>query len=469
MMIKETELEKEGTRQVRKETEEFIRQHHMAESGDQILAAVSGGADSVCLLYVLAQMREDWNLKLRAFHVHHGLRGEEADRDRKAAQRTAERLNVPFAWEQVDVKVFQAEKGLSEEEAARILRYQALCAEAEKWEKESGRMVKIAVAHQQDDNAETVLHHLFRGSGLRGLSGIAPVRGRIIRPLLWASGQEIREFLNGEGIEFCEDSTNASQAYTRNRIRHQVLPLISSGINPQAVPHICQAAQRIAQADEYLELQAGKWLGREGAVEPGRIRIEAEKLLEEPEIIRSYVLRCMVQEMGKGMKDLSALHIQALEELLQKQSGKQADLPEGLRAVRQGKYLVLEQKREKSQAKSRPPQIEYSVFVLEKGMKFPENLYTKWFDYDRINGALSVRTRQAGDYFYLPGGGRKTVKSYMIDEKIPADRRDGIFLLAEGNHILWIIGRRISEKVKITPQTRRVLQVHVSGGEENGR
>ena len=102
-------------------------------------------------------------------------------------------------------------------------------------------------------------------------------------------------------------------------------------------------------------------------------------------------------------------------------------------------------------------------------MKFPENLYTKWFDYDRINGALSVRTRQAGDYFYLPGGGRKTVKSYMIDEKIPADRRDGIFLLAEGNHILWIIGRRISEKVKITPQTRRVLQVHVSGGEENGR
>lgn len=119
--------------------------------------------------------------------------------------------------------------------------------------------------------------------------------------------------------------------------------------------------------------------------------------------------------------------------------------------------------------KIEPPKLEFETFFLEKGMKFPQKQYTKWFDYDKIQGALSVRTRQTGDYFLLPGGGRKTVKSYMIDQKIPAGIRDRIFLLAEGSHVLWIIGWRISEGVKITSQTRRILQVHVSGGKENDR
>ena len=171
--------------------------------------------------------------------------------------------------------------------------------------------------------------------------------------------------------------------------------------------------------------------------------------------------------MAGSWKDIASIHVENARELLEKQAGKQADLPCGLMARRTYDYLWVEQK---GQMKSfQPPKAEFKTFSDEKGMEIPQNRYTKWFDYDKIKSGLSVRTRQAGDYFVLPGGGRKTIKSYFIDEKIPAMLRDGVFLLAEGSHVLWVIGRRISEAYKVTDRTKRILQVHVSGGNEDGR
>ena len=580
---------------MRRETEDFMVRHGMLKKGGRILAALSGGADSVCLLYVLAGMREKWNLEIRALHVHHGLRGAEADRDQAFSERCARSLGIPFSCVQVDVRQLAAKEGLSEEEAARSLRYQALEEAACRWEMEEnpapapGQIeealkqtspVQIAVAHHRDDNAETVLHHLFRGSGLRGLSGIRPVRGRIIRPLLWAGRQEIAAFLREEKVSWIEDSTNASVAYTRNRLRNQILPLICSQVNSRAPQHISQVAEFIGQADAYLEMQAARWLEEHGVkfssraeagemsklqkteagempspqiTEPGeipklqktaldgrRIQADGRALSREPEIIRTYVVRQMMEETAAGMRDLSSVHVRDVLVLLEKQSGSQADLPGGLCAWKEGETLILGYRGRKSgkECQSRqtereypgeqsgkaypsrqsdkgclggrprkghpnqqsgqemppvqcgiPPfipgethrlfaeaagdgealSLEFTAFFLEKGMNFPQKQYTKWFDYDKIQGALSVRTRQTGDYFLLPGGGRKSVKSYMIDQKIPAGIRDRILLLAEGSHVLWIIGWRISEGAKITPKTRRILQVHVSGGKENDR
>lgn len=591
---------------MRRETEDFMVRHGMLKKGGRILAALSGGADSVCLLYVLAGMREKWDLEVRALHVHHGLRGAEADRDQAFSESCARSLGIPFSCVQVDVRQLAAREGLSEEEAARSLRYQALEEAACRWEMEEnpapapGQIeealkqpspVQIAVAHHRDDNVETVLHHLFRGSGLRGLSGIRPVRGRIIRPLLWAGRQEIAAFLREEKVSWIEDSTNASEAYTRNRLRNQILPLICSQVNSRAPQHISQAAELIGQADAYLEMQAARWLEEHGVkfssraeagemsklqkteagempkpqkteagempspqiTEPGeipkpqktaldgrRIQADGRALSREPEIIRTYVVRQMMEETAAGMRDLSSVHVRDVLALLEKQSGSQADLPGGLCAWKEGENLILGYRGRKSgkecpsrqtereypgeqsgkaypsrqsdkgclggrPRKGHPNQqsgqempsvlcgippfipgethrlfaeaagdgealsLEFTAFFLEKGMNFPQKQYTKWFDYDKIQGALSVRTRQTGDYFLLPGGGRKSVKSYMIDQKIPAGIRDRILLLAEGSHVLWIIGWRISEGAKITPKTRRILQVHVSGGKENDR
>ncbi len=250
------------------------------------------------------------------------------------------------------------------------------------------------------------------------------------------------------------------------------MPLICSQINGRAPEHILQAAQRLSQADEYLEGRALLWLKQYGAWEKDegqviRAGADAGKLSREEPIIQTYVIRQLIRGMAGSWKDIASIHVENARELLEKQAGKQADLPCGLMARRTYDYLWVEQK---GQMKSfQPPKAEFKTFSYEKGMEIPQNRYTKWFDYDKIKSGLSVRTRQAGDYFVLPGGGRKTIKSYFIDEKIPAMLRDGVFLLAEGSHVLWVIGRRISEAYKVTDRTKRILQVHVSGGNEDGR
>lgn len=481
---------------MRRQVEDFIQKQGLLESGDKVIAAVSGGADSVCLLYVLAQMREDWNLELRAVHVNHGLRGEEAKRDEAFTAELCKGLSVPCILRSINVQALVEEQGLSEEEAARNLRYQVLEEEAASWESQCGCPVKLAVAHHGDDNAETILHNLFRGSGLKGLGGIQPLRGRIIRPLLTVTREEILNYLQEEGVSYCEDSTNQSEQYTRNKLRLKIMPLICSEINGRAAEHILQAAERMHQADEYLEHQAALWLkqygvwesekkpetGRKGTHHAGaedekaggailRSGADARRLEREPVIIQTYVIRQMIGDLTGSRKDLTSVHVEGVRELLGKQAGKQADLPYGLTARRTYDYLWIEKKCAREAVgwgEKLPPKVEFDTFSYQKGMKIPENQYTKWFDYDKIKGTLSVRTRQTGDYFVLPDGGRKTIKSYLIDEKVPADLRDQVFLLADGSHILWIIGRRISEGCKVTNQTKRILQVHVSGGKENG-
>ncbi len=474
---------------MRKQVEEFIQKQELLTKGEHVLTAVSGGADSTCLLYLLIQMREDWDLEVRAVHVNHGLRGKEADRDADFTKAFCKEYEVPCSIRRVPVRETAGAYGLSLEEAARSLRYQVLKEEACSWERESGKTVKIAVAHHGDDNAETILHNLFRGSGLRGLGGIRPVRENIIRPLLTVTRREILTYLKQEGICFCTDSSNQWESCTRNKLRLKVMPLICAQVNERASEHILQASERVHQADEYLEHQAKLWLEQygvreydtEGRASGERTGADARQLYREPEIIQTYVIRQLILELAGSRKDITSIHVEALRQLLYKQAGKQVDLPDGLMGRRTYDNLWIERtthsidKRTQHGAgdgicrEEKAPSVEFEVFSYEKGMEIPQNQYTKWFDYDKIKGALSVRTRQRGDYFLLPGGGHKTIKAYLIDEKVPAEQRDNVFLLAEGSHILWIIGRRISEAYKVTAETKRILQVHISGGKEDGR
>lgn len=467
---------------------EFIREHHMADGGEGVLAAVSGGADSVCLLVILKELSKRLGIRLHAFHLNHGLRGAEADRDEKAAGDLCEKLMIPYTAVKEDVRAWAHEHGMSEEEAGRHLRYLHLEDTAEKY-----GLSRIAVAHHMDDSAETVLFHLFRGTGLKGLSGIPPVRGNIIRPLLCLRRREIEEYLRGRGIGWCDDSTNSLSEYSRNRIRNELMPWAEEKLNGQAAAHVLAAAGIAAQADAYFEALA------ETILSDGRSRgvpehaVETTVLDVQPEIVRDYLIRALIGRAAGGKKDISARHVKAVLSLTGPGGGGQTDLPGGLTARRGYRYLeilaesgghfkenggplVLAPLKDGGTAAGEFPD-GGGTFVMRRfaaasvpdfSRNFPKNQCTKWFDYDKIKDTLSVRYRLPGDYITLKGGGRKSLKSLFIDEKIPREMRGSIPLLAEGNHVLWMIGGRISEYYKVTEQTKRILKVHLDGGTNCG-
>lgn len=452
---------------------EFIRRNRLFLPGDRVIVALSGGADSVCLLVVLNECKDELGISLKAVHVHHGLRGREADRDSEYAKTLSQSLSLPFSCVHVDVTGYAREHKLSVEEAGRLLRYEVL-----ENERLSFGGNKIAVAHHKDDQAETILHHLFRGTGLKGLGGIRPERDRIVRPLLSVGKTEILAYLEEKGISYCEDSTNTHTDYARNRIRGILLPAIKKEINARAEDNIIHAGEMAAKADEYLEKQAEKFLKEcavlktddNGAVLS--IGVKTEGLIVEEDIIKTYVLRAMIRSVSGSMKDISMTHVESTKALLWAQSGKQIDLPGGRIALRSSDYLWIKNKM-KNETVDNPndillPQVDFQVFPYKKGQEIPKNGYTKWFDYDKIKCALSVRYRQTGDYLTLTGGGRKTVKAFMIDEKIPREERGKIPLIADGSHVLWVIGYRISEYYKITDDTHTVIQMQLDGGKDNG-
>lgn len=456
-----------------KKVRDYIMEYRMLRPGERVIVALSGGADSVCLLSVLKELsdgEDGLGLELKAIHVHHGLRGAEADRDGAYARSLCGQLGIPFAMVSRDVAGYAKAQGLSTEEAGRILRYQVLQEEAGAW-----GAYKIALAHHKDDNAETILHHLLRGSGLRGLGGMRPVQENRIRPLLCVDREEIEAYLMERGLGWCEDSTNASCDYTRNRIRNQVMPLLKSSVNDQAVEHILQAGEVFAQADEYLNKAAKKVWEQAGRMDmadgcPVRVHLPLTVLLEQEAILRTYLYRHMLAILGSAMKDVTSRHYKMADKLAGSGAGARCDLPDGLFAMRgyedfsMGKKAVVG-KTEEPVTKN----LHFETFSRQNQGEIPKNQYTKWFDYDRIKGTLSVRTRQPGDYITLAGGGTKTLHRYMIDAKIPRELRDQIPVLAEGNHVLWIVGYRIGEYYKITDDTKTILQVTADGGEEHGR
>lgn len=468
-----------------KKVRDYIIEHQLAQEGERVMVALSGGADSVGLMLALKEISENpggFPLDLKAVHVHHGLRGEEADRDSAFCRQLCKAWEIPFETVTREVRTYALETRISVEEAGRILRYEALGEAAAAWGAD-----RIALAHHMDDQAETILHNLVRGSGLRGLGGIRPVQGNRIRPLLGIRKEEICRYLNSHEISWCEDSSNASQDYTRNRIRSQILPIFRGTVNENATENIIRAGEIIAQADEYLEKVAGLVWEREGTEEEYRVGISICNLLEQDAIVRTYLLRYMVGLMIAGKKDITARHYGQMEQLLTRNGPGICHLPGGFFAVREYESFWIEHKREvknmecgawQPHAISIPqlggPEIQAGIFQIkafkrEKGGEIPKNQYTKWFDYDRIKGTLWARNRKAGDSIVLSDGGTKTVARYMIDEKIPKVMRENIIVLAEDQQILWIVGHRISEIYKITEATRTILQVSINGGESHGR
>ncbi len=446
----------------------YIKENRLIDRSDRIVLGVSGGADSVCLLNILSEIKEKMNLHLCVVHVNHGIRGEEADEDEKFVKQMCEKMNVEYKAFHFDIPALALEKGMSEEEAGRHVRYQVF----EQVAADTGAD-KIAVAHNANDSIETVLYNMCRGTGIRGVCGIPPKRDRIIRPILCLTRTEIEEYLAKKNIVFRTDSTNLIKGYTRNKIRLELLPYLENEINAASGTHILNLSRQLNEIENYMETQYKKCYMENVEELPEKMVIRIDGLKAYPDIIKREVVRMCVEKTAGSLKDITSEHIYSIMNIMDSNTGKSVNLPYGIVCMNSYGKCIMKKISETSRTEydiqvEQPGEYTLEngaklIVSIEKSVNFEEKMYTKWFDYDKIGNVIRLRSRKEGDYLEVADGKHKKLKSYFIDEKVPRELRSTIPVLADGSHIIWVVGYRISEKYKITKDTKRVLKVQYIG------
>jgi len=458
----------------------YIEQHGMIKAHDKVIVGVSGGADSVCLLFILMKYQELLDFSIMAVHVEHGIRGTASVEDARFAEELCAKWKIPFQLCTFDIPALARKQKLSIEEAGRKARRQSF---EEACQEFGGN--KIAVAHHAGDQAETVLWNLVRGSGLRGLCGMWPVQGRIIRPLLGVSRSEIERILETEHLAYRTDETNLQDIYTRNKLRLHIIPYMEQELNERTSEHIVQLSLRLQKAESYLEAEGDRRAKELGNFRNGRVEILRTAFMQQEDIMQDYIIRSCLSYLGGGLKDISAQHIESVKRLASRQSGKRLDLPGMINARNQNEIMILSISDNPDAGFKYPEKVKLSIpgitffhgwkvqteIEIYKNQIIPKNKYTKWLDYDTIKDTIQLRGRSPGDYFTInEAGGHKKLKNYFIDEKAAKEERDRVLLLVEGSHVLWAVGYRISEAYKITKDTKKILKIQiteVSNGREN--
>lgn len=447
----------------------LIDEYNMIPSGSTVICAVSGGADSVCLLHILDSLRPVYSFSLVAAHYNHHLRGEESDRDEAFVRDLCEAWKIPCRIGGCDVAAEAKARKQGIEETARNMRYAFLRENAE----ELGGAL-IATAHNADDNAETILFNLIRGTGLRGLTGIAPMRDGLIRPLLKCSRQDIEEYLHVHNLSHVEDSSNADETYSRNRIRHQVLPALQE-LNPKAVEHINQLADVCAVANHGLEAEAKQFVSQ-AQIKNDRLVFPMDSFYSAPTYVRSKILYFLLEKMGVGTKDLTQRHYNALCGLLYEtdvHSDSRIDLPHGITARRSRHnqdWLILE---------LRPPRLDYVQLLPD--IPFLWGSYTlTLLDHPQGEG-LALRPRLPAEWpklhvgpcppaqrLHLPGtNGPRTIKRLCLDKGIGLAERDTLPAFYVGDRLaaVWPLG--VDVEFQPTQKECRFIQIKYTEEKEN--
>lgn len=450
----------------------LLAQWHMLEGRDTVVAGVSGGADSVCLLQILWKLQKVYGYHLVAVHINHGLRKETAMRDQRYVESLCASWQIPCKVFQTDIKVLAKEQGMSEEEAGRMFRYQCFADVAA-----SKEHSVVAVAHHMQDQVETMLFRMARGTGISGLKGMVPVLKRqdmtVIRPLLCVKRQEIEEYLKSCGIAFCQDETNEQTIYQRNFIRHEIIPALCH-VNEQAVEHLACLAQQAAQVDAYVQaetLRVYKELvvcqQQQGKYET-LYQMPVEKVMQLPVLLQQELFRNVLKEASGSLKDITRQHITLALSCLQ-EKGAKVSLPYQLEVFHNYAHLLVgkvvsEKAKTETDLQKNCENLKNSFcfreYSYENGREIDKKNYTKTIDCGRIKGTLNVRYRQPGDRIVIDCAGReKSLKKFFVDEKIPQYQRDTIPLVCDGNYVIWIVGYRLSPAYYITENTQTALDI----------
>lgn len=448
-----------------------INKYGLLETNERVVLALSGGPDSTALVVSLAQIAPAMGVKLIVAHFNHGLRGRESNKDERQASRLAKQLGISF----VSRKMAKAEipRGLSPEDFYRRQRYQFLDEVARR-----NHVRKIALGHNLQDQSETVLLHLLRGSGLEGLKGIVPLRdGKYIRPLIEVSRDEIIAFLDEAGIAYRQDSSNESKLHLRNKIRLELLPYLKNEYNPKIDEALAQMAEIIREENIFIKECVAKALKSTCVnMQKNKVLLNIEYLSMLPLAIQRRLLKELLENFSSQKNGITFLHINSIGNLLHNlESGRKICLPFGIEARREYEHLVLERSRECAKL------IEYSydleipgdVFIQERNVNVRLRLVKKdkidftvqnkdYLDLDKIKLPLILRNRREGDWFQPLGmAGRQKLKSFFINHKITQQKRNEIMLLVDQQAVLWIENMHLNDQVKITPETKKVLELEI--------
>ncbi len=456
--------------QVIEQVRKTISRHQIFSRGDKVLVGVSGGADSVCLLHILKELQQELGISVHAAHIHHGIRGKEADRDAEFVKNLCKEWKIPFSLRKVAVPDFAKTEGLSLETAGRVLRYRCFRELCEIQEAE-----KIATAHNQNDQAETVLMRVLRGAGIEGLAGIRYRRADgVVRPLLDVSREEIEAYLEANQVTYCTDSTNQEEQYARNKIRHQLLPQLMEQYNPNLLQTLSGLAKNMAEDGDFLKGYANRLYRRLGSPLPNRrpvvLDVESLQMLEASLQVR--LCRLAAEDaMGKGYQ-ADRKHWEAVLGLLDKGTGCMVTLPGGLTVSVSYGWLTFEspEDRKKEEGVFRSVTVEpgCSYPVPDGTVSFslaePEKVLSdnQWMlDYEKLGWrSLELRCRKNGDRIAVYRDGKeKKLKDFLIDEKIPRAERDSLMLLCSGEEVLVVLGRRVAEPYKVDRNTKKGLVV----------
>jgi tRNA(Ile)-lysidine synthase len=430
---------------------ETIRQYGLVHPGERIIVGVSGGPDSVCLLFLMGELAPLLDLSIGVAHLNHGLRGNEAREDQIFVKSLAQQLGFPFYTETVNVGSFAKEKGLSKQVAGRHLRYQFFERIAEEI-----KAHRIAVGHTLDDQTETLLMRLLRGTGSDGFQGIPIVRnGTIIRPLLMVTRREIEAYLKEKNIFFREDSSNQESYYFRNRVRKELIPFLMNRFNPNFQETLHREAFILCQEGDYLEKEARGVFKQCSVRGEGEIRFEGQYLLTLHPGLRWRVFRMAIRRLASSEKEIEFKHIAAMDQLLRGPGMGGLHLPNGLRIEKEQGFLVVLMKESTQSFPWNFPLVVPGVMDIDF---VPVKVFSQItddqvethsetvavFDWEKIPHPLEVRNWQKGDFFYPKGlGGKKKLQDFFVDLKIPRSQRSKIPLLASPKGILWIMGLRL--------------------------
>lgn len=418
-----------------------VKKYNMLSRGDTVAVGVSGGADSMCLLHYLLSVQEEWDLTLLVLNVEHGIRGEASVQDSAFVKAFCEAKGIPFQGISVDVPAEAATRGKGIEETARELRYAFF---------ERVNADKIATAHNASDNLETLLFRLVRGTGIKGAGGIPPVRGRIIRPLLDCTSEDIRQYCADNGIPYVNDTTNDDSRYARNYLRHEVIPLLKR-LNPSVEEAGARFIRSAAEADAFLDKEAARLLSH--CDKDGALSLDCLRSTD-----RAVVKRVLIQWLAQRGITTDERHLEGICALL-RQSGK-FQIKNRFFAVADDKTLRL------AEWETAVPTLSFVAKTVSRqqfdGLPRAAKEADFVLDADRVCGALSVRFRQEGDTICPAGRGvTKTLKKLYNEAKIPVETRASLPVITDEQGVIGVAGCCVDERVNITCTTQWVMQVKI--------
>lgn len=457
-----------------------IEKNGLISKGDKVVACVSGGPDSMALLHLLADLRRYYNIKLTVVHLDHMIRGRQSTADADFVMKAAIKLSMPFVAERVDVKKIAKSNRMSLEEAAREVRYDFYRRAAEKMDAN-----KIATGHTLDDQAETVLMRLVKGSGSRGLSGI-PYKRRlgdswVIRPLLDVTRKDIEKYLKKNGIASRTDASNLRTFYLRNKIRRVLIPLLEKEFNPKIKENLNLIAENLSGEFNYLNAVARRRFNRLSRERESGIAIGVSKLLRQHVALQRLIVRQIIQKLKGDLIRITYRHWQEIESMLSDKDKRSVDLPDGIKVIKNRGYIIFTkgakaQERIKDLRKVVKLNIPGEVAIPELGLKahsevvnhmprFKKGIKRNRIEYingDSVKAPLKIRVWRNGDRMKPLGMNySKKLHDIFVDEKVPREIRHSIPLVISGKRIVWATGVKLSEDYKVKRKTERIIKLSI--------